>query len=313
MKRNILVADDEEGVRRALARILDPSRFDVLLACDGHEAIEIARSRRPDLVLLDLNLPGQSGWEVLRLMRGDARTRTIPVILVTGYGDVSVLADGLRLGADDYVAKPFVGEEIKARVEGALLRSERDLSANPLTRLPGSPAVEAEIGRRIREGAPFAFLYLDIDHFKPYNDVYGFARGDRVIRALARLLLRGLEAEGGGNAFAGHIGGDDFVAVVDPELAPHVAQRLAAEFDRLAPRFYGLEDRRRGFIKAEDRRGRRRRFAPLTLSIGVVTTQRRRLDHHAKVVRIASEMKAYLKSRPGRSLSAFAFDRRSDF
>jgi diguanylate cyclase (GGDEF)-like protein len=246
---------------------------------------------------------------VLQELRRNPRTNMIPVIMVTGQGDVCQRVAGLDLGADDYVVKPFSIVELRARVARLLRRVKQDVAANPLTRLPGSPAIEEEVSRRIKEGRPFAFGYADIDRFKSYNDRYGFALGDWAIQETGRLLYAALSEAA--EAFLGHIGGDDFAFLTSPEHAAAAAQGMVTAFDRRVPDFYSEADRGRGFIEAKGRDGRLQRWPLLRLSVGIVTTERRRLTHYAKVVSIASEMKAFLKSAPERALSCFAFDRRS--
>lgn len=310
--RKILIADDEAVVQKLLLRILAAGDYQVLSVGSGAETVRMAELEGPDLILLDVNMPDKSGLEVLRELRRDMRTQAIPVILVTGNGRLSDRIGGLDLGADDYVTKPFEPEELKARVGSVLRRSHRELSANPLTHLPGSPVIEEEVHRRIQAGEPFAFLYADIDSFKAYNDAYGYSKGDQVIHDAAGILLDSLQAEGGNGDFLGHVGGDDFVLVCAPERARRLAEHVTGLFDRSVPGYYSPEDRARGFLERPDRLGRLCRFPLMTLSVGAVTTERRRLTHYARVVELASEMKRYVKSRAEKRSSSFAFDRRND-
>lgn len=291
MKRTILVADDDASVRRVVARTL-ASEYAVLVAADGAEALALAESRRPDLILLDVSMPRRTGLEVLAELRGGPAHSLTPVILLTAGAGVGDVVGGLRRGADDYVAKPFAAAELLARVERLLRRHETALSANPLTGLPGNPAIEAEALRRLASGTPFAFFHADVDRFKAFNDACGIAAGDAVLRAAARAVREA--AEGG---FAGHVGGDDFVAMVDLADAPHAAQRLAASFDALAP----------GLVPES----RRDRVSAPTLSIAVVSSARPGADSYARLCEIAAEIKAYLKGETERTLSRFMFDRRS--
>ena len=312
MKPKILVADDEPSVQRMLTRSLGAETYDFLLASNGKDASEMIDAQEPDLVLLDIGMPQKNGWEVLRELRSNSQTSTIPVIMLTGYGSISNKVEGLELGADDYITKPFSIDELRARVASVLARNRLGVSANPLTKLPGSPIIEEETSRRIRERTPFAFFYVDINNFKSYNDAYGFAAGDRVIRETAALLRDSLRSQASEEWFLGHIGGDDFAFITDPACAPYVAQDIVSEFDRRAPGFYNAADRARGCIAAENRQGVRQSFPLITLSIGIVSSEQRILEHYAKVVELASEMKAYCKGWPNHRLSRFAFDRRSD-
>ena len=312
MRQKILLADDEPAVQRMVARTLGSESYDILTASNGEDALRVAAREAPDLIVLDVGMPKKTGWVVLQELRRSVRNRMTPVIILTGSGAACDEAFGLDAGADDFIAKPFGPDELRARVGSALRRNRLGVAANPLTRLPGSPSIEEETNRRIQEGTPFAFLYADINCFKPYNDAYGFAAGDRVIRATADILLDSLAAEADGAGFVGHIGGDDFVVMTEPGRAPHVAQSIVSRFDRAAAGFYSAVDRARGFIEAENRQAVRERFPVISLSIGIVTSEQRVLDHYAKVVQLASQMKAFCKADTGHRLSRFAFDRRRD-
>lgn len=196
-----------------------------------------------------------------------------------------------------------------ARFAAALRRSARDLNAQPTTQLPGARAIDAEIAGRIAAGMPFAACYADLDHFKEYNDRYGFREGDRVIRMLARVLHDAALGVGGDDAFVGHIGGDDFMLVLPLDRAAPACELAIEVFDTLAPLQYSEADQRAGYYFGKDRRGQLHRVPLMSLSIGAATTERRRLRTAAEVSKLASEMKSFAKARPG---SVFAVDRRSD-
>ncbi|MFA6003023.1 MAG: response regulator [Elusimicrobiota bacterium] len=312
MKRKILVADDEESVQRVLYRALTESHYEVVAAGDGVQALAMAEREAPDLILLDVKMPRKSGWEVLRELRSRPATRSLPVVMLTGCNGMAEEVGGFEMGADDYITKPFNVAELRARVMSLLRRNEIDVSANPLTRLPGSPSIMIEVTRRLQSAVPFAFLYADLDNFKPFNDVYGFARGDGVIRLTAEILQESVRAAAAEGAFLGHVGGDDFVLITRPEDAALAAQHAVSLFDRRIVGYYDASDLSWGGIRALDRMGRTREFPLMTMSIGIVTSENRKFDHYAKVVAIAAEMKSYCKSLQPNRLSRFAFDRRRD-
>jgi diguanylate cyclase (GGDEF)-like protein len=188
-----------------------------------------------------------------------------------------------------------------------LRRAEYMKSQSPLTGLPGNVRIEDEIQARVDLHQPFAVLYLDLDNFKAYSDRYGFFRGDEALRATGQLILETAKAAAGVGTFVGHIGGDDFVVVCDPERAETVAREVIGRFDALAPSFYDEEDVLRGGIDAEDRQGNVRHFPLLSISIGIATTEAHRFAHRAEAVGVATELKSFAKREPG---STFAVDRR---
>ena len=312
MKQTILVADDDAGVSAVVARALEPGGYEMVRAYSGGEALAAAERRAPDLVLLDVRMPGLSGWEVLAHLRGAAATRTTPVMMLTGCGETHDKVEGFGLGADDYVTKPFAVDELRARVFGLLRRHREALSASPLTGLPGSPSVQAEVERRIAQASPFALLHADIDRFKAFNDAYGYARGDIAIRQTARILATALSQAGDTGGFLGHIGGDDFVTICSQERAETVAALSARLFDEMSPLLHDTADVARGCIETADRRGGLRRESLISLTLGGASTRLRSLDTYAKAVSLADEMKSWLKRRGGSGPSMWSFDRRRD-
>ncbi len=312
MEGKILVADDDKAMQEVVCRLLNGRGWKVRTADDGLSALERIAAELPDVILLDLNMPGLGGRELLASLRRNPRTAVVPVIIISGEDSPGEKAAEFGIGADDFVSKPFDSVELVARVEAAARRARRLLAANPLTLLPGGPAIEEEAGARIASGAPLAFFYIDMDNFKAYNDNYGYLKGDEAIRMVARLLTEVQNEFSGDELFVGHIGGDDFVLMCPPDKAEAVAERVAASFDSRAPGLYRAEDAESGYITSADRSGIERRFPLMSLSIAIVTNERRRLGHYARIVDIAAEIKKFLKGRRTAGGSAFLKDRRRD-
>jgi|CXWL01.1.fsa_nt_gi PleD family two-component response regulator len=309
MESTILLADDDQGVLSTVGRLLGGD-CNLIVAHDGLEAIAMAEARNPDLILLDVNMPGLNGWEVLEHLRHGVRTRTTPVIMLTGCSDAQAQDDGFGLGADDYVTKPFSMRDLRSRVFARLNRHAEAVAINPLTRLPGSPSIMAELESRIRGGIPFGFLLADIDRFKAFNDHYGCERGDRVILKTADLLRDAMREAGEICGFLGHIGGDDFALVCEAEKAPLVAAFATMKFDEAVPGLYDAADAARGWVESADRAGALKRHAPLSLTVAGVSSLQREIASYAHAVRWAGELKGWLKSTRLAGPSAQAFDRR---
>ena len=304
----VLVVDDDPIIARLLEIELLSAGYEVKLASTGDEALALAMEDRPELILLDVMLPEMDGFEVARRLRADPRTVAVSIIMLTATGVSANKLEGLSAGADDYIVKPFDTPELLARVKGVLRRAREMRAHSPLTGLPGYIRIEEEIERRIEAEEEFAALYLDLDNFKAYNDVYGFDRGDDVLRVTG-MIISEIAAEVAGNGtFVGHVGADDFMIVTTPEQAPSLADRLVERFDVEAPAFYDDEHRERGYIEVENRRGDMQRYPVVTISIGVSTTERRDFSHYAEVVTVAAEMKEFTKRTPG---SIWAADRRT--
>jgi diguanylate cyclase (GGDEF)-like protein len=310
MNAKILIAEDESGIRKVMTRALESRNFSVDSAARGDLALDMARLEGYDLIMLDRRMPGMDGMEVLKRLRGNTMTRLVPVILVTGVGGTASEVEGLEFGADDYVVKPFSIEELLARVERLLKRAAEELSASPLTHLPGTPTLQAAVEERISSRRDFAMLYMDIDRFKSFNDAYGFEKGDRLLKRFGEILAESVAEFDGGDGLAAHIGGDDFAAVCPAARAAELAHRLACAFDSEARSFYAPEDRERGWVETLDRQRNSVRSPFVTLRVGVATTAARPLTCFAQAAQIASELKNMLKAKGG-ALSRFAVDRRA--
>jgi diguanylate cyclase (GGDEF)-like protein len=241
-------------------------------------------------------------------LKRDSFTGIVPAAVLVD-DDPEALAAAFAADADEVIGPSMSDAEVEARLGALLRRSARDTGVHPTTRLPGTPEIEGELDRRIAVGEPFAACYADLDHFKEYNDRYGYNEGDRVIRMLALILhdvVKGMAGEAG---FVGHIGGDDFIFVVPEAEANEICGLVVETFDTLVPLQYSEADRRAGYYFGKDRRGQLHRVPLMSVSIGVATTERRRFTRAAQVSELASEMKSYAKSKPG---SLFAVDRRHD-
>lgn len=185
---------------------------------------------------------------------------------------------------------------------------EINLDANPLTRLPGNLAIEKALLTRLQRQRRFAFCHVDLDNFKAFGDHYGYARGSEVLKMVGQILLRLGEGELR-DIFIGHIGGDDFVLVCPPERVSGLCQQVIKEFDAAIPRFYDPGDQERGYIISRDRNDVVQQFPIMTISIAVVTNERREITSPMQVAEIAAQLKKYAKSFPK---SIFVIDQRRE-
>jgi len=215
--------------------------------------------------------------------------------------------DHLLNGADDYVTKPFIPEELVARLRAVITRATTTRDLNPLTGMSGNSDILREITNRLVAPDRFAVLYPDIDAFKSYNDHYGFVRGDDVIKTLSTIILEVLEENPSKRHFAGHVGGDDFVILTEPNLAEPIAEEITKRFDASVPALYDLVDRERGWIEYEERNGNKVRAEFVSVSIGVVIAEAGSYASAAALAARAAEVKGVAKRMPG---SKWVLDRR---
>jgi GGDEF domain-containing protein len=272
------------------------------------ELMTLALRGRPAVIGFDARGGCDAALEACARIKSDVYTAIVPAVVFVGEGaDAAIRA--LEAGADEVIAPGVSDREVAARLAAMRRRSERDIYVHPSTRLPGTVTIESEITRRLASGVLFAVCYADLDHFKEFNDRYGYYEGDRIIRLLAQILHDVVWGMCGEQGFVGHIGGDDFIAIIPVAKVNEVCSEIIAVFDALAPVQYSEQDRRAGYFFGKDRRGQLHRVPLMTLSIGVVSNERRHFGDASQVSELATEMKSYAKTLAG---SVFSIDRRHD-
>jgi GGDEF domain-containing protein len=261
----------------------------------------------PCLLFVDGNRAPADGVDLVRRLKLDAFTAIVPVTVLSADHHQEQVQEWFGAGADEVVTGLFSPAEQRARLDAMLVRTERDVSVHPSTRLPGTTEIEREIRRRLESAQEFAVCYADLDHFKEFNDRYSYYDGDRVIYLLSRILHDVVKGLLGPRGFVGHIGGDDFIFIIEAAEISPVCSEILDVFDTLIPLQYNEQDRRAGYFFGKDRRGQLHRVPLMTLSIGIVTNRHRGFAHPAQVSELATEMKSYAKTLPG---SVFVVDRR---
>ena len=272
------------------------------------QLMSLALRGRPRVVVFDARETTREVSFGCRRLKADSYTGVVPCVIVVGpsRNDFQAAFDA---GADEVVRSSDSEDEIGTRLNALLRRSDRDLTVHPSTRLPGAVEIEADVQRRLGTAELFAMCYADLDHFKEFNDRYSYYDGDRVIRILAKILHDVVKGFCGEQGFVGHIGGDDFIYVIPVAAIQECCEEIIAVFDILIPFQYSEQDRRAGYFFGKDRRGQLHRVPLMTVSIGVVTNERRHFTHAAQVSELATEMKSYAKTLPG---SVYSIDRRQE-
>lgn len=260
----------------------------------------------PAAMVLDAQEDGDAVLALCGELKGDSFTAIVPIVVLAPPGDGELAARALAVGADEVITETVSDEEHDLRMRLVLRRAARDVSVHPTTRLPGTVLIERDIHDRMEAGTGFAVCYADLDHFKEFNDRYGYTSGDKVILLLSRILRDVVRAVAPGG-FVGHIGGDDFIFNVPLDYLEECCDEIIQIFDELIPYQYTEEDRRAGYFLGRDRRGAVHRIPLMTLSIGVVTDQLNSFLHTGQVSELAAEMKSYAKTLPG---SKYVVDRR---
>ena len=275
---------------------------------DPDDLMARAMRGRPRLVVFDARADAEACRSTCSRLKSDSFTGIVPVLFLCGKAK-GALEAAFMSGADEVIVESLPADESRVRMDVLLRRSDRDVFVHPSTRLPGTIDIEAEITRRLHQPAPFAVCYADLDHFKEFNDRYSYYDGDRVIRILAKILHDVVKGVCGEDGFVGHIGGDDFIFIVPALAVNDTCGEIVSIFDALVPYQYSEQDRRAGYFFGKDRRGQLHRVPLMTVSIGVVSNERRQFATAAQVSELATEMKSYAKTLTG---SVYTIDRRQD-
>ena len=305
---SVLVIEDNEELAAGISKALTAASYKVSVSPSARHAFTNIFKVPPDAVVLDINLPDLDGFHVAKELKRNMMLRHIPVILLTSRIDFLDKMRSLDVVVDEYLVKPIDPKELVLRTQFVIQRSQSNLDANPLTRLPGNTAIVKTIKSRIGAGKPYAVGYADLNNFKAYNDKYGFSNGDQVIRFAAQLIVHAVQKHSPQDSFVGHVGGDDFIFVCGYEKANEVCQLITDTFDKEAPRFYSEEDRKRGYIVVEDRRGVVSQFPYVSIAVGMVSDEGNKFSNLGQVNHSLTQLKKYAKSFQGR---AFVRDRRS--
>ena len=287
-KARLLVVEDDIDIGNMLKIYFSGMDFDVDVAMRGKDALEKTRQVLPHLIVLDIMLPDIDGYEVCRNLRTNMRTSHIPVIFLTQKDERSDKLQGLELGADDYITKPFDIEELKLRVQGAIRRSERESLTDPRSGLPAGRLIEDQLRRIIRQKG-WALLDTGINHFEPFKNVYGFVAGDDVLRFTSMLIGEVVDELGTASDFIGHAGGDNFIIITTEEKAAAIKARLKERFDNEVQTHYNFMDRQQGFIQSPVAGDTIVKAPFMTMIVGVVSASQNSFADIREITELSAE------------------------
>lgn len=287
-KAHLLVVEDDFDIANMLRIYFTGLGYEIDVASRGSEALERTRHVMPHLIMLDIMLPDIDGYEVCRTLRTNTRTSHIPVIFLTQKDERSDKLKGLELEAVDYITKPFDIEELKLRVQNALVRSERESLTDPQSGLPAGRLIEDQLRRMIRRKG-WAFMDIRLNAFESFKDVYGFIAASDVLRFAGMMLGEVMDELGTQDDFLGHAGGDNFVAITTEEAAPAIRQRLKARFGEEVLTHYNFMDRQQGYIMAPDESGNLHQTPLMSMAVGVVSPSTHVFADIREITELAAE------------------------
>lgn len=290
--KNILIISQDKGLADKLQGILKDS-YKTILFSSLHLSLNYIYSSLPDVMIIRIDFKDNFSISLLNELKNDPIFGRLPVLAI--LDDDFEISSWDLLSVDDYIRVSCIDKNLLARVSLCNQRAERLFEVNPLTRLPGNIAINKQIQKRLDRGDIFALAYLDLDNFKPFNDKYGFVRGDEVLKMIGRLILNTVRQKQPHGSFVGHIGGDDFVFIMDIKNIEDASKEIIDNFNKIIPTFYDPDDRMKGVIESFDRQGKIRAFPFITISIGIVSNEFRKFSHYGEMAEVATEMKSYTK------------------
>jgi PleD family two-component response regulator len=287
-KARLLIVEDDSDISNMLRIYFTGLQYDVDIAPRGGDALEKTRKNLPHLIVLDIMLPDIDGFEVCRILRTNTRTSHVPIIFLTQRDERSDKLQGLELGADDYITKPFDIEELKLRVQRAITRAEQQSLTDPRSGLPSGRLIEEQLRRIIRKQG-WALMDARIDYFDAFKDVYGFVAADDVLRFTAMLMGEVVDELGASSDFIGHAGGDNFIIICMEDKAANIRQGLKSRFAAEVLSHYNFMDREQGYVVTYTESGQPVKTPLMTLSIGVVSPSQQQFADIREITELAAE------------------------
>ena len=306
MIQEIYIIDDDES-SILVFRELFKNDTEYKFISVKSDQIDFALKNIPSIIIINEDAIEVDVIELCEKIRNDEDNSITPIIVVSSNSDKEHRIKILKTSVEYYVKKPVNPQYLYYTIKNLsrLLNINRRIS--PLTGLPGNVQIHAELKKRISNKEEFSVLYLDLDNFKAYNDVYGFLKGDEIIKFTADTIIRCIHSHISEGSFVGHIGGDDFIAIIPLLHCEKVCESIIANFDAEVTKFFTEDDKEKGYIEVENRKGIIEQFPLTSISIGVVEADKGRFENMLEIGEVGAQVKHLAKSIIG---SSYAIDRR---
>lgn len=270
--------------------------------------IETALRNIPSLIIINEDSIDKDIIELCRKIREDDDNSITPIVVLGDSRDKDHRVSILKIGVEYYIVKPMDTDYLYYTIKNIVRLMYTNRRVSPLTGLPGNVQIQTEIKKRLLKKEEFAILYFDLDNFKSYNDLYGFAKGDEIIKFTAKTITRNVHSSNSESCFVGHIGGDDFIAIVENANYEEICKNVIKEFDENVLQYFTSEDAERGYVEVANRRGIIEQFPLTSISIGVVDVDKGRFKNALEIGEVGAQVKHVSKTIVG---SSYAIDRRN--
>ena len=310
MAQEIYIIDDSGELKNNVFNLLKKEK-DFKLKKVSTDNIDIALKSIPSLIIINEDRIEENIIEVCKKIRLNEDNSITPIIVISSNKEKEHRIEVLKECVEHYIKAPIDNEYLYYTIKNVIRLLDTNRRVSPLTGLPGNVQIQAEMKKRLLNKENFVMLYLDLDNFKAYNDVYGFLNGDEIIKFTARTIEDNIDKLSiSSNTFVGHIGGDDFVAIVSNEDDYEaICQNIIAEFDKGILKYFNEEDIERGYLEVPNRKCIIEEFPLTSLSIGVVVVNKGRFHNVLEIGEVGAQVKHLAKTTPG---SAYVIDRRKD-
>ena len=310
MAQEIYIIDDSDELKNTVSNLLKKEK-DFKLKKVSTDDIDIALKNIPSLIIINEDRIEENIIEICKKIRLNEDNSITPIIVISSNKEKEHRIKVLKECVEHYIKAPIDNEYLYYTIKNVIRLLDTNRRVSPLTGLPGNVQIQAEMKKRLLNKENFVMLYLDLDNFKAYNDVYGFLNGDEIIKFTARTIVDNIDKLSiSSNTFVGHIGGDDFVAIVsDEDDYEAICQNIIAEFDKGVLEYFNEEDIERGYLEVPNRKCIIEEFPLTSLSIGVVVVNKGRFHNVLEIGEVGAQVKHLAKTTPG---SAYVIDRRTD-
>lgn len=307
MFQEVYVIDEQEELTEELKKIFSENK-NLKFKRIETKNIDYIFNNLPQLIIINDDTVTKDTIEICAEIRKIEDNNIIPIIVLSSREDKEFKMNLAKNYVEYYVAKSMGLEYLYYRIRNIFRLLVVNRTISPLTGLPGNIQIQAELKKRLVRNENFTVLYLDLDNFKAYNDVYGFLKGDEIIKFTAKTILENINNVGNNDVFVGHIGGDDFVAILGNGIEyEDVCQNIIAQFDKGVKYFFTEEDYNRGYLKIQNRKGKMEHFFLTSISIGVVQVESDKFSNVLEIGEVGAQVKHIAKKYKG---SCYAIDRR---
>ena len=292
----VLVVEDDFDISSMLQLYFKSQGYEVYVAPRGGVALEMTRQNMPNVIVLDIMLPDIDGYEVCKQLRTNLRTSHIPIIFLTQKDERNDKIQGLELGADDYITKPFDLEELRLRVRNTIKSAEVASLTSASTGLASGRLIEQQL-RELMQKQGWGVLYIGIHGLGAFNEVYGFVAGEEVLRFTGMLLNDVIDEMGTADDFIGHIGGDNFIIITRKELVDPLRTEIAQRFDENVGTHYDFMTRMQGYLVIKDDDGEEEHVPLMTLQIGALTIEDGPFTDIREITEAAAEVRRQARNK----------------